>query len=105
MQPGKSRDNLISSDSFQDSQSPSELASTTDIDSSLDIIEDQSQGTLQKHHSTPRQSRKATELKKQELFTACINVLKEPVKEQVKEMEPKQPVCHFAMYINEKLLV
>ena len=104
MQPGKSRDNLISSDSFQDSQSPSELASTTDIDSSLDIIEDQSQGTLQKHHSTPRQSRKATELKKQELFAACIDVLKEPVKEQVKEMEPKQPVCHFAMYINEKLL-
>ena len=104
MQPGKSRDNLISPDTFQDSQSPSELASTTDIDSSLDIFEDQSQGTLQKRHSTPRQSRKATELKKQELLTACINVLKEPVKEQVKEMEPKQPVCHFAMYINEKLL-
>ena len=99
MQPGKSRNNLSASDSAIENQCPDE-ASNTDVDSSFETSDEQSQAKSQKSHLTPRQSKKAFELEKQELLTTCINVLKEPVKEQT---ESKPAVGHFAMYINEKL--
>ena len=43
------------------------------------------------------------ELKRQELLTTCINVLKEPVKEPVQESNSKPALCSFSLYVSEKL--
>ena len=92
MQPGKSRDNL--QDSFRDTPSPAE-----DIDSSLDS-EDASQTGSHKGNSTTRLSKKLMDMKRQELLTTCINVLKEPIN---KDAESKQVQCPFSLYVSEKL--
>ena len=43
------------------------------------------------------------ELKRQELLTTYINVLKEPVKEPVQESNAKPALCSFPLYVSEKL--
>ena len=40
-------------------------------------------------------------MKKHKLLSTCINLLKEPAKELLKESKPT--VCHFSLYVSEKL--
>ena len=95
MQPGKSRDNL------QDTLNPDvpspASADTEDVNTSIESEE------VNQKPSSARQSKKSMELKRQELLTTCINVLKEPVKEPVQESNSKPALCSFSLYVSGKL--
>ena len=95
MQPGKSRDNL--QDTLNPDVPSTASADTEDVNTSIESEE------VNQKPSSARQSKKSMELKRQELLTTCINVLKEPVKEPVQESNSKPELCSFSLYVSEKL--
>ena len=88
MQLGKSKDNLQGQEDKE--QISSTEASTHSEDFSTPVSWPNS-GSI-----TPKATKKSLDIKKQELLTTCINVLKQP------EPKPKKTRSYFSLYITEK---
>ena len=88
MQPGKSRDNILSQDVGQ--KNP--LVESLDLEASTN-----SACRRRNSSATPKVTKKSLDNRKHELLSTCINVLKQP------ELKPSESSSHFALYITEKL--